>query len=498
MSKSLKFVLFAVMVFVMTTGVAFAGTAKSASNGGGATNVITISLEALGAARNIPVMGDVSGGKNVTLGYTVSQVITSGNFVQVTFTGAAFAGNAVRVCKVDGAAAGNQIGLATPTEGQTSYNFQLAATNASGTIPSGESLYLTTDGGCNATGAGANLIVKFSAATTTTAPTASVAIVSAGNIPVDTASSANIASIVQEYAANYGSVNHTIDYLGTVGNGTLLLSAVAPTGPNAFAASNAAANVTRTLTGFGAVNGRQGNAGLTAGLVIYLADSQNWQGVSSVYIQGAAGTNSPAAFNGTCTSAAALVSATGTLNGTLALTVPTAAINGLRISQDFAVCVVSAGNVGLNTRTITAAANILFPNVAAGTASTFDTWNLNAYQAMIPYSHTNSTVPSYCVINNMGATNVSVIYDVLSSEASLQSLNNSLGTVNNKTTALVTISGSTVTMAGSNSTATLTALGTNSRHADRITVTGSPANINASCFQTDPITGGKRNVLTLH
>lgn len=508
MSKSFKFLGLIVLLVGLMAGSAFAGTVYVAN---GANNTpFTAALEALGtgAARNVQITGVATGannGENLGIGYILGQNLTSGNLVTVTFTGAAFDGSALAVCAANAGVAGAnvnvQIATATPTANSTSWNFQtgFSGATANAEVAAGGNIWLATNGNCNIAG-GKNVPLRATTMASAGMATVSFAVNTAGNVPVDPASAAgNLIKVAAEYtAAMNAASNHTVDYLATPGTGVQLLH-------NGTAASNLYAGspvvyVTKANYNLNAVNSAVGgaNAGLTAGLVITATDSVAWQGISKVYV---AGIN--AAANHNCTdNAGGNIIGSASPNGTLTFTVPAAAFNASG-ATNYTLCVVANGTTALNTRTISVGADVNITGTsandpAAGAVGGIDTWGLNAYQAMIPYSHTNSTVPSYCVINNMGATNVSVIYDVLSSEASLQNLNNTLGTVNSRTTALMTISGSSVTMAGSNTTIDLSAQGTNTRHADRITVTGAPANINASCFQTDPITGGKRNVLTLH
>lgn len=505
MSKHFRFLVLALMLVGLTAGSAFAGTMYVSH---GANNTpFTAALEALGtgAARNIVIQGIATGapnGQNLGISYVLGQNVSTGNLVTISFTGAAYDGSALGICAGNTGAAGNaftQIATATPTAGTTSWNFQvnLAGAVANAEVAAGGNMFMALAGACNAAGA-KNTPLRLTAEASAGMATVSFAINTAGNVPVDPAAAAgNLALIALEYtAANNAASNQTIDYLGTPGNGTQLLYNGVAAG-NTFAWSGAV-NVTKANYNLNAVNSAAGaiNAGLTAGLVLTAQDTANWQGVSKVFISG--GT---AAQNVNCNDVAGgnIIGTTAAPNGTLTFTVPAAAFNSSG-ANNYDLCVAVNGTSVLNTRTISVGSQITITGTnanspAASGLAVMDTWGLNALQVMIPWVVNASTLPTYCHIANAdGAKNASVILDVMSSEtgATLTSLN--LGTISPKTSKLVTFTGNSVSMAGGLN-ADLTTLGVNTRHSDRLTVTIAPANGTVSCIQTDPVTGGKRNVL---
>lgn len=493
MSKSLRLAVFIVLLIGLMAGSAFAGT--TFVNNGAANSPYTASLEALGAARNVTMNGAANG----PISYSVTQSITGANFLQVSFTGAAFAGNQVRVCKVDGAAAGNQLAVATPSGGTSSYSFQIGSTNATAAIPVGETAYLTTEAACNATGAGSNLVLQLNSTTSATSPTVSLGIVSAGNLPVDTTSTKTLADIRSEFAVNVpgpgGTGAHVVDYLGTPGDGTRFT--VTPTGAtNLTANSLAAANIVKTSNNFAANNGTAAmgadNASLTVSAVVSLTDTQSWQGISKVFL------NSVTAGNCTDNAGGNLVG-TGSPSGTVALTLPAGAFNGMQ-SASFSVCILGNGTSSLSARTIAGSINVNVTGTgandpAASSSGNIDVWTLNAFAATLPWAVNSSAVPTYCLISNASTTRTaSVIYDVISSENGVVVGNQTLGTIAPMTSKLMTITNNSVSLAGGTAT-DLTTLGADKRHADRVTVTVTPGQVTMSCIQTDPVTGGKRNVL---
>lgn len=502
MSKHFRFLVLALMLVGMTAGSAFAGTVMVSH---GATNTsFTAALEALGtgAARNVQIVGVSATAANHAIQYTLGQDLTSGNLVTVTFTGAAFDGSALGICASNGVVGGTgnfiQIATATPTANAASWNFQTNVP-ASANVAAGTRLFLTTNAACNAAGA-INVPLRLTTMASAGMATVSFAINTAGNVPVDPATAAgNLAVVAAEYtAAMNAASNHTVDYLASGATGTQLL-VNGSAGGNSFAYFPVAF-VTKVNYNLNAVNSAVGaiNAGLTAGVVITAADSASWQGVTKAYVTGI-----NAAVNVNCTdNAGGNLIGSAAPNGTLTFTVPAAAFNASSAAANYGLCVVVNGTTALNTRSITTNGTITITGTnanspAAGATGVQDTWGLNAYQAMIPWAVNSSSIPTYCLINNAGATNVSVVFDVLSSEGSVTASNNALGTINARTSKLMTITDNNVSLAGG-SNVSLSTLGADKRHMDRITVTGAPANVNSACIQTDPTTGGKRNVLTVH
>ena len=487
MIRHLKILLFGMAVIGLMAGTAFAGTAKV--NHAANNAAFTASLEAMGAARNVVLVGAANGPIN----YLVTQVITGGNFLTVAFTGAAFAGNQVRVCKLDAAAAGNQVAIATPASGATSYNFQIGATNAAGAVPAGESVYLTTDGACNTTGASANLITQLSITASATNPSATVGIVSAGNLAVDTGSAAQVARIASEWAASTGAANNTVDYLGTPGDGTRFV------GNLTYAAAGnvvGAANIVQTLMNYGAANAA--GAALTARAVVQLTDTANWQGLSKVFLS-----NLNAAANCANDNAAANLVGTGTLSGTLSLSVTAAAFNGVTDGgANLMVCLQANGTSALSIpRTIAASVDVNItgtgPNdPAASSFATIDIWDTNAYQGYITWLVNSSLVPTYCLFgNNDTVRTATAIIDVLSSEGAVV-LSGTLGTVAPKTSNMVTFTGDSASLAGGTALS-LSTLGADKRYITKFTGTVTPNNGTLTCIQTDPVTGAKRSVPVL-
>lgn len=502
MVRRLKILVVSLVVVGLMAGSAFAGTTKV--NYGAPNAAMTVALEALTAARNVTINGVA--GNNGPIAFMVSQNVTSANFVSVIFTGAAFGGDTVRICK--SVAAGNIIdwAVASPSQDSTSYNFQIQDRASGNLFFAGDTLYLTTDAACTGTGAN-NMNIKLAATTATSPVTVAISIVSAGNIPVDPSSTATIATVGREYTAAFNAAStHTVDYLGTPGDGTRFSYNAAS---NNNAGSNSIVRLVRTVKNYGAINGTAlggaaNGAGLTVSGFVTLSDAAGWSGVSKLFINtGTSGAN--------CVDAAASnMIGRAAPTGTVTLALPVAAYNGISRSGDAAtvttndipvdVCVVANGTTALSPRTISVsgAINATGTSGTVSASTTFDTWGLNAYQTWVSWMINSAQAPTYCLVNNGDAARTAtVLLDVTSSEGSTTTLANiNLGTVAARTSKMVTITADSVQMAGGTAQS-LVDLGANARYAPKLTVTANPANVNVQCIQTDPITGAKRNVNNL-
>jgi len=501
--KHLRIFLLSMAVLALMGGSAFAGT--TLVNAGAAGANFQVSLEAMGAARNVTVIGTVAAGNlpgTAAIGYTAAQALATQNLLNVAFSGAAFTGVALNICAM------NSIGdalvaNATPTAGSTNANFQLnGAANAN--LGSGNSLYITS-GACG--GAGINAPVQISATAVSAKPTVQISAQTAGGILIDTSTAKQLANIAPEYSVVNNNSLHTIDFLSTPFNGTKIIS-VGGGASNVTADANAA-GVTNSVgvlvaalpagasfTSNGSPGAGAQNAALTVSAVVNLQDSASWQGVKSVYL---------VAAGAACTIAANVVINSAPAN-TVTLTIPTTAggFNGTATAQ-YDLCVQADGVSSLQTRVITAADAITVSGGGTVPAAPFAnamTWNLNAYQAVIPFVVNSAVVPTFCLVNNGAAARTgTVLVDVLSSEGAVVLTNLNLGSLAPQKSQLFEFQGNeidTVSTTGVTAkVADLTALGANTRYAPRLTVTVNPNNVQVSCIQTDPSTGVKRLVPVL-
>lgn len=491
MTRHLKIFFLSMAIIGLMAGTALAG--RTTVNIGAANTAFTAALEAMGAARNVVTVGAANGPIN----YAVTQAITGGSVLTVTFSGAAFAGNQVRICKVDAAAAGNQVGIATPASGTTTFNFNVASSNATAAIPAGEQIYLTTEAACNATGAGSNFIVQLAASTSTTQPSVTIGASTSGGISLDTTSTKQIANIQQEFTVSVAANNNTSDYLGTPGNGTRFATNANKLYINSGAAKGAANIFHFTALNFGAANAvAAGGAGLTAAAVVSLADTANWQGLSKVFL-----TNTGAAANCATDDAGGNLVGFGALNGTLAFTIPAAAFNGdgAAAGANLTACILANGTSALTTpRTISSSTAVNITGTggqsdAATAFATIDVWDTNAYQGVLGWAVNSTIVPTFCLINNYSTTRTAtILMDILSSEGAVL-VSGSLGTLAPSAAVLATFTGGSVTLA-SGTPVSISTLSANARYTAKITVTVNPNAASVTCIQTDPATGVKRAV----
>jgi hypothetical protein len=485
---------------------AFAGPVRV--NFGAANGVPFISTEIMGVNRHVAILGpggaagnSPDAAANAALSYTPGQNVTAGCLINVVFTGAAFNGSVVNVCAVNGASP-IHVATATPASGTTTYNF-----NAANSVASGGTIYFNSAATCNAVNggqaaiAGSNqLNVLITSTTTAVVPTVQVSLTSGGGISLDPAGSANLASVRSEFTNNIAAGNHTVDYLGTLGNGTRLLPGTvlyaAMNGPGAGGPLGAA-NVTQAVNQYTVNGGPLGaahNAALTAALAVTLTDTMSWQGLTKVFLFN--GTNA-----GTCTdSAAGNLVGTGSLSGTLSLSVPAGAFNGWR-GIDLAVCAIAGGNLLSIPRTIQATEKVTVSGSGAvdpsASASTIiDTWDTNAYQGNPVWMVNSSAVPTYCLINNADTSRTgTVLIDVMSSEGAVI-LSGTLGTIAPKTSNMATFTADSALLTGGTAVS-LATLGADKRYTAKLTVTANPNNVSMTCIQTDPVTGAKRSVPVL-
>jgi hypothetical protein len=486
MIRHLKILLFGMALIGLMAGSAFAGTVGV--NHGALNATIFMSLEALGAARSDTVVGNAAIGNspagNYGVTYVATQDLTATNLLGVSFTGGGFNGDIINLCKIEGADNNQtQIGTGQPSAGTTSYNFQL-----SGAVGARNSMVLT-NAACNATGA-RNFPFRYSATTSAGYATITIAANTSGAQPIEAAASANVGQIRTEYAVSaFNATVHTVDYLGTPGDGTRFTA-----GNNASAATNSL-DITQRINTF-TVNGGAGaapNAGLTVGAAVSITDTLGWQGLSKVFLAQAG--------VATCAdTAAGNLVGTGTLSGTLSLTVPAAAFdgNGANGGANFGICLVGSGTAFSVPRTIQASVDVNVSGTgandpAATSLANIDTWITNAYQGFVGWLVNSSALPTYCLINNADTTRTgTILLDVVSSEGAVV-LSGTLGTIAPKTSNMATFTVNSVSLTGGTALS-LATLGADKRYTAKITTTVTPANVLVTCIQTDPVSGAKRSV----
>lgn len=136
-------------------------------------------------------------------------------------------------------------------------------------------------------------------------------------------------------------------------------------------------------------------------------------------------------------------------------------------------------------------ANIIDPTA---TDSSFVTWTINGYQAVVPYITTNPLYQTICIANNTSTAAADVMVDVLSSETGTTQANIAVGSIAGQSTARLDFAGTTVSNAAGGSGSIL--LGADERYSARLTITADQNQVYLNCIQTDPA-GSKRMVPVL-
>jgi hypothetical protein len=237
----------------------------------------------------------------------------------------------------------------------------------------------------------------------------------------------------------------------------------------------------QTRMNYGASNATEGN--LTTRAVVNLTDTANWQGLSKVFLS-----NLAAAANCANDNAAANLVGTGSLSGTLSLSVAEAAFDGdgANGAANFMLCLQASGTTALSApRTIQSSIDVNITGTgandpAAKAFATIDVWDANAYQGLIPWAVNSSTVATYCLINNIGTTRTAtVLMDILGSEGAVV-LSDTLGTIAPKTSKLATFTANSATL-GTGTPISLSTLPADNRYAAKLTVTTTPADVSVTC-----------------
>lgn len=490
-----KIFLMAALMVAMTAPAAFAGSLRWTSTGSAANAVVTVALEAMGAARNYVYTNSTT--QNSTAGGVTifpGQALASGSLLTVSFTNAGFDGTKVLLC-TNGSGTNftdTPVASATPSANATSQGFVLGSQ-----VGAGANIFLITENSSatsSCTNTNSALIVRFQ-------PVTSAAMVglsytaSLSGTTYDSASSVNIANIASAITTAVASNTSSIDFLNAPANGTTFVG-------NTTTANSANATIVLTGMNLNAVTAGVVSAGLTSSAILTLQDTASWQGVRRVYIMN--GANACALANN-----AAINNAP---SGTVPLSIASGVYAGnVAATNMVTVCADVLGNTTINPRTITGAVNVTYSGTGAqspGISSygTLMTWSSNGYQGIVPYISADSLYKTICMINNTGTTSAAVTVDVQTAESgatltSLQAL--SLGTVSANGTKRIDLASTLTpyTYSGTTETAgtatTLTGVQSNDRYSARINVAAPPASVTVNCIQLDPA-GSKRAVPVLN
>jgi len=469
-----------VMMMVGLAGMGFAGT-TAVTQGAVIGALPTIGVETLTIDRNFNIVNGSAQLGAVT--YVPAVKLTAGNVIQLNLgAGLAFTGDTIVACAQNAAVAGQNFALGVAPAivgGSTSANFNvtnegLAAGNL--TLVALQPFWFTSDPTCNA--AGTNTFpIRILAGTPTGRKTISVV------SGTEASASNNAANITPEFVPAFGAVPDTITINYGAGNGfTTVLNTSTPT----LAGNTGKLVITKNALDYNVANTLPL---LTARGTVTLTDSQGWQGVRSVFLNGAGAT--------ACNVAANVASNTAP-SGSVTLALQGNAANGFdgTATSTMTVCVQVDGATVLNSRTISATYTPLGSSNTYATAlgsTAIQSWTPNAYQGVIPYLITDTARVTYCLVNNSTTSAANVLLDVLSADGAaitgLTSLN--MGSIAASSSKLVTFSGTDASLQDG-STVSVAALGTGLRYSGRLTVTGNQSSMFLNCFSVDSY--GKKSI----
>jgi len=498
MKKRLRVLLIVGLSLSLMTGAAFAASLQI--NHGAVNGAYKIGYETLGADRTIQINSGAltgwSAANNVGMAFIMGQNIAAGSLLSISFSGVNFFPETYTVCAQNtaNAAADRKVGSITFSSATNSANIAIDTSVTSANFAATNFLAVVSGSSCLPATATNALNLSVPATTSTTAPTVT-AYLRVGGETYDTASAVNVATIMNQYSyGTAGANNATIDYLTGAKNGSQFSSSMTS------ANSPAAANFESAIVNYGTANASLSVAGL-----LTLTDSQNWQGVRRVFL----GKNTSTECNLADNVAANTSPASGAMN----LSINAANINNDITTTDsnyFPLCVDVTGNVALNQRVIKGTPDFVITgtgaqDISAGTEATLQTWNVDAFQAIMPYANTDNTgaYKVYCILNNVdSAANSTVYVDVMSSTSSNTPTNAYAGTLPAKGTKRIDLDNyirpwSTGSSEVAEDPVSVGLSGTQ-RYAVKFTVTSNPENIHITCFQQEGSIKRALPLLKLH
>ncbi len=496
MLRMLKVVFTVSLTIGLMAGVAMAGTTL-VNNGAGTEYVV--SNETLGAARDVTINGTETSASTTSRGlaYTLGQNLTSGNLLRVQMNGGlAFAAGAYRVCARDnGANTATSLAVGTPGANATSFNFQTDTTGwNTPEVTAGSTIWISTAADCNSATSADALVRVGTGAASVGHKTITIDLITSGGQTVDTASSANAVNVTREFTPALTTRTMTIDFLNAYnngpGDGSRFTDGAASS--NLLLTSGAAnvLEIDATAVNYAAQNtAAVANAGLTVSAVVNLDSTNNWTGISSAYV----------ANNNNCANGNNVSNIASSFTNGAALNVTAAGFNGamdVANNVNLVPCFQVNGTTSLIRRTITGSYQIQVTgtgaNPYAAATATFQTWDVNGYQAIVPILQKNASVPTYCAITNGSNRQANVFLDVLGTDAGAVTTRYDLGTLTAGLTKLYTFDANGVSSGGAVVNA-LSGIGSTgaARYASTITVTTAQNNVSMHCMQADP-GGAKR------
>lgn len=401
MMKHLKILFLSMVVIGLMAGSAFATTIVSHQGAAGAANPRTISLEVMGAARDVTITPLV-GFDGVT--YTSTAAIAVNDLITVTMTGATFLpGTNYAICN----AVTGVIVTAGQTTGETA-SFSFTATAA---VAPATPVALTTAGACP--GGATDFTMNVRISPRTSVGFATIVMNSPGNTAI---AASNLAQVRAEYAAAFFNGNPVIDVIAATGEqftpATGTNNAGLPVAPRVLT-SGPGAGFTLTIQNN---NTRDEDVipVVTTSATVNLTDTALWQGVSRIFLATALPCDATAAA-GQPGNLVGANSPTGTVS--LAIPAATFAVGTGAAILPFFACALVDGTSFLDGRIIRASVDISVTaasgvNDPAATAfNAVQTWDYNgALFAATGVKGWGPADPNFTVLsfNNHGTANGTV------------------------------------------------------------------------------------------
>lgn len=466
--KKIKVFLTVILVLGIMAAPLLAGTV-TVNHAGNVNIPVGIAYEALGIARTVIASGTASStSTTVAVSYEPGASATISDSIRFELgSGINFPNTTVRLCLASttgNTVSSTQVDAGTPSAGATNVTFSNTLATA---ITAGSLLYLSNASNC---AAASNLSVNVPANTP-----AGIYTINATIVGKDTAAAKNLVGVFRQYTPSLAAANLVnIDYLAaTTGNpkdGTHFV-AVAP-GTNLIAGiagkivTNSSTTTAGSLIDYPA-NGAAPGFGITFTQAINLTDTAAWQGVTRVY-----STN-----NQSCTYANNTASNT-TPVGTITLNpaASKAAFNGTAAANE-TLCVLAAGNVQLNRRTITG--SVYYTATTGGIAppeiinQVMMLWVPNGYQAFNPYMYVGAdqTVDVFNRFYNNSSQTAQVFCEVFPADGSAAQV-----------FALANIPSNSSGLYWGSDIGPLAGLPVGTSFAARFTITTDPASVNGVSF----------------
>ncbi len=430
---------------------------------GGVTNMpITVAYEGLGAAANVTLSStatDAVDAANVPVSYLLGQNLTNGNLFHITLGGGINfpAAETLYLCtnSTDSKKSNAiNVGYGVPTAGATDFNIQATANVTANSL-----VYLSS---VACSGLSPNVVLNVPANTSVGSYTISGAVWSSGGIVIDSSAAANAVQVVKEFTSTLSAADLiTIDYLNNTNGSSDGKKFVTGNGSgNLIAASLNKIDVAITSVNVPA------SANFTQS--VSLTDSASWKGVSKIFT-----TN-----NADCTGT--VIAANNAPSGTVSLS-PTAVFAANLTSAgsiNSTICIQVSGNTALDARTITGSYSYAASSTGIAPAGqsnqTFQTWNVNAYQAFNPYMYVGTADQTVDIFNrfyNNSTQTASVSVEVFPADGSAS-----------QTLSLGTIPPNEAGMYWGSTIGTAAGLAYGTSYAARFTITAPPSMVNGVSF----------------